>query len=79
MSKMPEEKIRVLHILQRMDAGGKENGIVNLCNSLDRKRFKPMICCLKGLGAMAERLKPDVEIFNMNFSEKNRQNQWPQE
>lgn len=69
MSKMPEEKIRVLHILQRMDAGGKENGIVNVCNYLDRKRFKPMICCLKASGVMAGRLNPDVQIFNMNLSE----------
>lgn len=56
-------------MLQRMDTGGKENGIVNLCNSLDRKRFTPMVCCLKGLGAMAGRLKADVEVFNMNFPE----------
>jgi glycosyltransferase involved in cell wall biosynthesis len=46
-----------------------ENGVVNICNWLDRTRFTPMVCCLKDVGPMADRLKPDVKIVNLNFKD----------
>lgn len=54
--------IKVCHVLTRLDVGGLENGIVNLCNGHDRLRFEPSICCVKEGGLMAERLKPDVRV-----------------
>ena len=62
-------KINICHVVARLDVGGMENGIVNICNRLDRKRFVPSILCLKGTGGMAKRLKPDVEIFSMDSLE----------
>ncbi len=62
-------KIKIMHILQRLEVGGKENGIVNICNNFDRERFSSSICCLKGIGRMKTRLKPDVEVFNLNLGE----------
>jgi len=62
-------KITIMHVVSRLDMGGLENGIVNICNNLDRARFNPMICCLKGEGVMKARLKADVEVFCMNYPE----------
>lgn len=63
------KKIKVLHFLSRLDVGGMENGVVNICNRLDRSKFELMICCLKGLGAMVDRLESDVKVFNLKFPE----------
>lgn len=57
--------IRVCHVVNALDVGGMENGVVNLCNNLDRSKFEPMACCLYHIGPMANRLKPDVRVFNM--------------
>ena len=69
MEQSLNRKIGVVHFISRLATGGMENGIVNICNRLDRKNFIPSICCLKGLGDMTERLKPDVKIYNLNFPE----------
>jgi glycosyltransferase involved in cell wall biosynthesis len=61
--------LKVMHVVSRFNTGGMENGIVNLCNNLDRRRFQPQICCLKGLGSMVKRLNNDVQVFNMEYSE----------
>lgn len=63
-------KIKVMHVLSKLDTGGLENGVINLCNNLDRARFEPMICCLNGSGSMAQRLKADVRLFDMNFPDE---------
>lgn len=63
------QKIKVMHVLCRLETGGLENGVVNICNNLDRDKFEPVICCLKSLGPMAERLKPDVKVFNLCYCE----------
>lgn len=63
------KKIKIIHILSRLDTGGLENGVVNLCNYLRRDVFVPSVCCLKSLGLMAQRLKSDVKIIDMHFQE----------
>jgi sugar transferase (PEP-CTERM/EpsH1 system associated) len=63
-------KIKVMHVLSKLDTGGLENGVVNLCNNLDRARFEPMICCLNDIGPMAQRLKTDIRLFNLNLSDR---------
>lgn len=62
-------KIKVCHVINRLDIGGMENGVVNLCNKLDRSKFSPIICCLKGIGPMAQRLQPHVKVVDMKFKE----------
>lgn len=49
-------KIRVLHIVQSMETGGLENGIVNLVNHSNRDKFIVDILCLREKGALAERI-----------------------
>ena len=55
--------IRILHILESLDIGGLENGVVNLANNLDPSRFKTIICCVRREGLLKSRLKPHVKVF----------------
>jgi len=63
------DNISICHVLTRLDIGGMENGVVNICNRLDRSRFRPLVCCLNSTGPMASRLQPDVELVNMEIPE----------
>jgi len=64
---MTRNKIRICHILSRLDVGGMENGVANLCNGLDQERFDSTICCLHGLGPILNRLKSDVTVKSFDF------------
>lgn len=57
------KKLKVCHVLDRLEVGGMENGVVNICNNLNRAKFIPVILAVKALGPMKERLNADVEIF----------------
>lgn len=48
--------IRILHVVFSLDAGGMENGIVNLANRLVGD-FTIQVVCLEARGRMAERIK----------------------
>lgn len=69
MNNSSYRKVKVMHVMSRLDTGGLENGVVNISNILDREKFIPAICCLKGFGLMAKRIRPDVSLFNLNFPE----------
>ncbi len=60
---MAPQLIRILHIVFSMDAGGLENGIVNVANHLDEDTFDIHIVCLERAGAFASRLKPSVKLY----------------
>jgi glycosyltransferase involved in cell wall biosynthesis len=49
-------KIRILHVLNSLEPGGMENGVVNVTNRLDESEFEVHICCLETGGAFVERL-----------------------
>jgi sugar transferase (PEP-CTERM/EpsH1 system associated) len=63
-------KIKVLHVLNSLQVGGLENGVVNLVNNLDVQRFKHSICCIDSIGPMAGRIKQPVSIFSMEKGDK---------
>ena len=65
-------KLLVCHIVTKLDVGGMENGIINLCNGINRQYFKPVICCLNEKGTMATRLKSDVDIYNIQINQNNK-------
>lgn len=48
--------IRILHVVISLDAGGMENGIVNLANTLAGD-FTIQVVCLEARGRMAERIE----------------------
>lgn len=60
---MPE-RLKVLHIVFNLGAGGLENGVVNLCNLLDADHFEPSICVFEGGGAWESRVDANrVDLF----------------
>jgi len=59
---------KILHVVHSLEVGGLENGLVNLLNCLDLKRFEQTVCCLTSAGKFAERIKtPNVEIIEFKM------------
>lgn len=57
-------KIRVLHVVQSMETGGLENGIVNLVNHSNSDDFIVDILCLREKGELAQRINnPNSQVF----------------
>jgi sugar transferase (PEP-CTERM/EpsH1 system associated) len=48
--------IRIMHIVDHLGRGGLENGLVNLVNHLDPKRFEHLVYAIRRLGPNADRL-----------------------
>ena len=62
------QRIRILHVLLSLEPGGLENGVVNVINRLDRKRFESSVCCLKHAGEFARRIDdPHVAIHELHW------------
>jgi sugar transferase (PEP-CTERM/EpsH1 system associated) len=58
--------IKILHVLNSLNVGGLENGVVNLVNSMNHSKYNHVICCLREVGPMAERIcRKDTEIVCM--------------
>ena len=68
-SRLSAKRLKICHVVSSLDVGGMENGVVNLCNGHDLSIIEPMICCLKRLGPMAERLRPEVRVVCLGFPE----------
>jgi sugar transferase (PEP-CTERM/EpsH1 system associated) len=51
--------IRIMHVLHSMGNGGLENGLLNLLERMDARRFEHVVCTVRGLGPRAERLPRD--------------------
>jgi L-malate glycosyltransferase len=59
-------RLKVLHIVFKLGTGGLENGVVNLCNSLDCDRFSPSICVFHGGGDLESRVDSSrVDLFEV--------------
>ncbi|MBV1880909.1 MAG: glycosyltransferase [Pseudomonadales bacterium] len=59
-----KNKIKVLHVVQSLETGGLENGIVNLINMSDSNQFKVDVLCLRKKGDLAKRVtNTNSEIF----------------
>lgn len=57
-----------MHVVQSLEVGGLENGVVNLLNQLSDQRFKHVVCCLTHAGRLAKRIQSkDVEIVEMGL------------
>ncbi|MFA5014848.1 MAG: glycosyltransferase [Actinomycetota bacterium] len=61
------KKVRVMHILLSLEAGGMEGGVVNLVNKIDNNLFELSICCLEKAGVLEEKILPKrKKVFVMN-------------
>ena len=64
---MKQSRIRICHIIFRLDFGGLENGLVNLINTLPHDRFEHAIVCLTYSGSFRHRItREDVKILEMH-------------
>ena len=60
---MPD-RIRIVHIIYRLDFGGMENGLANLINGLPADRFSHVILCLTEATDFRRRIRHDsLEII----------------
>jgi glycosyltransferase involved in cell wall biosynthesis len=48
--------VKILHVVNSLDPGGMENGIVNMARALDPRGFEIHVACLERSGAFAARL-----------------------
>ena len=48
-------QLNILHIMQSLEVGGMENGVVNIVNAIDKK-FTSKIYCTKRIGNLAKKL-----------------------
>ena len=48
------KKVRVLHLLNRLNRGGQEVLVYNLVRELNKLRFEHIICCLRDGGGLKE-------------------------
>ena len=58
-----------MHVIQSLDVGGLENGVVNLLNRLSDDRWRHAICCLTHAGKLVERLQAtDIPIIEVGLN-----------
>ncbi len=56
----------LLHLSISLDIGGLENLILNLCQRIDRRRYRPIVCCLSdGLGLQREFEELGIPAFSI--------------
>lgn len=66
----PGEPLRVLFVLTSMPVGGAETLLVNLLRGMDRTRFAPEVCCLKGAGPLGEEVARELPLHAGLLSHK---------
>ncbi len=52
----------VVHVLPTFEVGGLENGVVNLINRMDGRRFRHTLCVFSGTAGARERLLREVPV-----------------
>jgi glycosyltransferase involved in cell wall biosynthesis len=59
---MQARPFTVLHVVTSLEAGGMENGIVNLARGLESRGFEMHVACLERRGAFADRLPSSSHV-----------------
>jgi len=55
--------MKILHVVNSLDPGGLENGVVNLARALAPRGFTSHVACLEGRGAFADRLPESSQVL----------------
>ena len=55
--------MKILHVVNSLDPGGMENGVVNLARSLAARGFENHVACLERRGAFVERLPASTQVL----------------
>ncbi|MEK6749930.1 MAG: glycosyltransferase [Pseudomonadota bacterium] len=65
---MMRSPIVVGHVVLSLQAGGLENGVVNVINRLDKNEFRSVVFCLQVAGEFAQRIAdPDVKVYSFGL------------
>jgi glycosyltransferase involved in cell wall biosynthesis len=56
--------LRVMFLINDMSIGGAEMLLDQLIRRLDRKRFAPEACCMRGLGELGDKLRDVAPVFS---------------
>lgn len=59
-----DSRLRVIHVVNSLAAGGMENGVVNICSQLPERDFLSEVYCLAERGEFAERLPAAVAVWS---------------
>lgn len=66
MEKNDDRRIRVMHLVVRLDTGGMENGVINICRGLPSSEFRTAICTLLPDGPLEERARSlGIPVFHV--------------
>ena len=60
--------MKILHVVNSLDPGGMENGVVNLARGLEARGFENHVACLERRGAFAERLPASSKVLLLGKS-----------
>jgi glycosyltransferase involved in cell wall biosynthesis len=60
--------VKILHVVNSLDPGGMENGVVNLAHGLESRGFETHIACLERRGAFSERLPASSKVLLLGKS-----------
>lgn len=67
MSKHSAEPPLVAHVIYALEAGGLENGLVNILNRADPSRYRHAIICLTKSGSFEARITaPGIRVYALN-------------
>lgn len=57
--------MKILHIVNSLEPGGMENGVVNIARALGPRGFETHVACLERRGAFAERLPTPAHVVEL--------------
>jgi len=60
--------MKILHVVNSLDPGGMENGVVNLARGLEARGFVSHVACLERRGAFSARLPASSQVFLLGKS-----------
>jgi sugar transferase (PEP-CTERM/EpsH1 system associated) len=61
------QPLHICHVIHRLEFGGLQNGLVNIVNGLDRRRFRHTVLCLTDATAFKARItNPDTRIVEIH-------------
>ncbi len=62
------KKINILYLIIGLEIGGTEIQLLELLKKLDRKKYNPMVCCMKKRGVLADDMeKMGIKIESLNI------------
>lgn len=67
MTDLKSKTPHVVHVIQHLIQGGLENGLVNLINNMDARKFNHTVICLSHYSEFRDRIqRPDVKVVALN-------------